>query len=445
MKIFWSWQSDNHQPSGRYFVRDVLGQLAAELSRELETEDAERPESDSALIGVDHDTLGVGGSPPIADTILRKIREAAVFVADVTPVGRTAAGKRLPNPNVMIELGYALKVLQHERIVLIMNQAEDAALKYLPFDLRHWRAPVTYSLRRDATDEHKAEVATALKDGLRSPIIHSLKAAARDWQEERRRTHREPKIRLVLDPADAGPWRLTQTVGDLGVKTLEEIKAETPLLPFPPASRVLGASLSPSMSRSLSGLRYGKPVSLWSREEIESYNRFLEQYYREYQRYLNTVLEYRRIVLRSFLVKFLVVNEGTAPATGIDVDITFPDSIVLYKEEEGLPEAPEAPEPPPLSPYKRLEGFVTPVSMNLPRLLTSSFVRSTTIYPKERRVHFRCDELKHHCQGNIEELIVTFKTASDIQNFEVDYVITANEPTEPIMGTVKFQCERLGD
>lgn len=146
MKIFWSWQSDTPQNAGRHFVRDVIADLARSLNGEDETEDAERPETDGELgeqladdgrVEIDHDTQGVGGSPPIADTILRKIREAAVLVADVTPIAITTAGKRVPNPNVMIELGYAMKVLGHERIVLVMNSAEGAALKYLPFDLRH--------------------------------------------------------------------------------------------------------------------------------------------------------------------------------------------------------------------------------------------------------------------------------------------------------------------
>ncbi len=78
MRIFWSWQSDNHQSSGRYFVRDVLTGLVAELNGVDATEDAERPdtdevdESDENRVRVDHDTLDVAGSPPIAETILSK-------------------------------------------------------------------------------------------------------------------------------------------------------------------------------------------------------------------------------------------------------------------------------------------------------------------------------------------------------------------------------------
>jgi hypothetical protein len=67
---------------------------------------------------IDHDTRGVAGTPPIAETILRKIDAASVFIADVTPVAVTDQGKQVANPNVLIELGYAKKTHPFERIIL---------------------------------------------------------------------------------------------------------------------------------------------------------------------------------------------------------------------------------------------------------------------------------------------------------------------------------------
>lgn len=228
MKLFWSWQSDNDQESGRHFVREVPAELAAELNSEAE--DADRPimddegDTDDTMTALDHDTLDVGGSPPIADTILRKIREAGVLIADVTPVGTSKNGQKLlPNPNVMIELGYALRVLEHERIVLLMNRAEGAKSKHLPLDLRHWRKPVSYSLPPKATDEQRAKAANGLKTALRFPVEASLKAAARAKREEHRRTVREPLLSVALDPDETDPRIISQHVVDLGVKTLAAI------------------------------------------------------------------------------------------------------------------------------------------------------------------------------------------------------------------------------
>lgn len=428
----------------------MLTELVAELNGVDAADDAERPDTDEDdeldedRLQVDHDTLGVAGSPPIAETILRKIREAAVFVADVTPVGKSAAGKLLPNPNVMIELGYAMRVLEHERIVLVMNQAEGAALRHLPFDLRHWRGPVLYSLRKDATDGWRLEVSATLKKDLRERIVPSLRVAERIMREDRRRTHRAPDLRLVLDPAIAAePKSISQGVKSLGVKSIEEIKTETPPQPLPPAnvSALRALASPPTLSSSLAGLGCRKPVFQWTREEVEGYNRSVESFYRQYERFLNAQADYVRLVMRSVEIKLLVTNDGTLPATGIDVEISFPTGIVLYDEDEGLPKAPDAPEPPPLVPLGPGHAFARPMPADLSPLISPQLPRSTYVYPDERRVRFRTGELKHHHQIRVDPFIISFETPADIHSFDIGYSITANEPIDPIKGTIWFEVE----
>lgn len=171
MKIFWSWQSDTTQSAGRHFVREALDAAAIKLADHPDLEDAERPEIDS-------DTANVAGSPPIAETILGKIRDCAVFVADVTPIAETRGGKKVANPNVMLELGYALRSLGPQQIVLVMNQAEGASLKSLPFDLRHWRGPLTYSLAKGASEEQRTFALENLTDDLVTRLAPCLAVAA---------------------------------------------------------------------------------------------------------------------------------------------------------------------------------------------------------------------------------------------------------------------------
>ncbi|NSY41935.1 hypothetical protein [Agrobacterium tumefaciens] len=447
MKLFWSWQSDNDQESGRHFVREVLAELAAEMNSEAE--DADRPimddedDTDDARIAVDHDTLDVGGSPPIADTILRKIREAGVFIADVTPVGTSKNGQKLlPNPNVMIELGYALRVLEHERIVLLMNRAEGAKSKHLPFDLRHWRKPVSYSLPPKATDEQRAKAANDLKTALRFPVEASLKAAARAKREEHRRTVREPLLSVALDPDQTGPWVISQYVVDLGVKTLAAIQAETPRLPLP--KQAMASLLGPTRSfSSLSGFGHQKPVSEWGLDEIERYNRSVDHYYREYEAYLDAVAEFERLGLRTFDVRLEVVNSGTAPATGIDVDITFPPGLILYDGDHG-PEAPKPPEAPPRVALGPGQAFARMIQPDFKSLLSPiNRERTEFYYPEDRQVRLKISELKHHHVWSADPIRLSFATASDIGPFDFEYDITANEPPEPIKGNVRleFSCD----
>lgn len=445
MKLFWSWQSDNDQESGRHFVREVLTELAAELNSEAE--DADRPildeegEADGygCRIAVDHDTLDVGGSPPIADTILRKIREAAVFIADVTPVGTSKNGQKLlPNPNVMIELGYALRVLEHERIVLLMNRAEGAKSRHLPFDLRHWRKPVSYSLPPKAKEEQKAKAANDLKAALRFPVEASLKAAARTKREERRRTVREPLLSLALDADQTAPRVISQHVVDLGVKSLAAIQAETPHLPLP--TQATANLLGPTRSfSSLSSFGHQKPISEWSRDEIERYNRHVDHYYREYEAYLRAVADFERLGLRTFEVRLEVVNDGTAPATGIDVDITFPPGLILYDGADG-PEAPKPPEAPPRVALGPGQAFARAIQPDFRSLLSPIHRERTEFYyPEDRQVRLKISELKHHHVWSADPIRLSFATASDIGPFDFEYDITANEPPEPIKGTLRLE------
>lgn len=137
-RVFWSWQSDESPANCRTFIRGALVDAIAAVNEELSVDDADRPE-------IDHDTRGTAGMADIPATILSKIASSAVFVADVTPIAQSASGKWLPNPNVMIELGWAMKSPGWERVICVLNTAGGATIEDLPFDIRQRRI-ITYSL-----------------------------------------------------------------------------------------------------------------------------------------------------------------------------------------------------------------------------------------------------------------------------------------------------------
>src|SRR5262245_20540824 len=122
IKVFYSWQSDHPGKLGKDFIRVALESAAKRVGADRQIE-----------VVIDSDTQDVPGTPPINDVILKKIDAAAVFVADVTFVATSAAGKRIPNPNVMAEYGYALHAKGWNRILLAMNTAFGPP-ENLPFD-----------------------------------------------------------------------------------------------------------------------------------------------------------------------------------------------------------------------------------------------------------------------------------------------------------------------
>lgn len=135
--------------------------LRAALDR-LRADAALEPALRESSIELDKDTEGVAGSPPITQTILNKIETCGVFVADLTFVGATVKSLRrknrpnrfLPNPNVLLEYGYALRSRGHERMIAVMNAAYgEPGNENLPFDVRHVRWPIIYKLTPSEMDQ----------------------------------------------------------------------------------------------------------------------------------------------------------------------------------------------------------------------------------------------------------------------------------------------------
>lgn len=171
-RIFWSWQSDYSPKTCRHFIRDALVDAIAQVAEEAPVDDADRPE-------IDHDTKGERGMADIAATILNKIADAAVFVADLTPIAQSPEGKWLPNPNVMIELGWAMHRPGWERVIGILNMASGAKVEDLPFDIRQRRV-VTFALSEAADKKTRAAVRSKLTKELKEALRINLEDRADD-------------------------------------------------------------------------------------------------------------------------------------------------------------------------------------------------------------------------------------------------------------------------
>ena len=116
-KVFYAWQSDRPNNLCRGLIRRALDKAKDQLNDELEIDDALRD------VKIDQDTQGVAGSPSIAETILAKIRNSDAFIPDLTFILGGEGMTAMPNPNVLIEYGYALHALGDQRIIGVFNDA----------------------------------------------------------------------------------------------------------------------------------------------------------------------------------------------------------------------------------------------------------------------------------------------------------------------------------
>ena len=210
--VFYSWQSDSPPKANRNFIQ-------AALKRAIEA--VNRKESITVEPVFDSDTRNVTGAPKISDTIFRKIDASSVFVADVTII-RTTAGKTarerkaLPNPNVLVELGYALKALGDERLVLIANTSF-GRIEDLPFDLLG-RRTIPYSLaKKDLEDSSEGQrirrqVRDHLQAALETAIESILLLPPKDLNQL-------PAALLILQGAKSLRDRAASTIGPRGGRT----------------------------------------------------------------------------------------------------------------------------------------------------------------------------------------------------------------------------------
>lgn len=167
MKVFWSWQSDIDASTNRRLIHDAIELALSKVSSDLALEEAERP-------SIDHDTKGVAGAVEIAHTIFSKIEAASAFVADVTPITRKDK-KHIPNPNVLIELGYALGTCGASNVILVLNVAYGASPDDLPFDLRGRRC-MTYDCPPEATKKDREAITKKLGSDLAEALKVNLPA-----------------------------------------------------------------------------------------------------------------------------------------------------------------------------------------------------------------------------------------------------------------------------
>lgn len=159
--IFYSWQSDLPNPTNRGFIQTALERAVKSLAAD---------DSLNVQPVVERDTQGIPGAPDIAKVIFEKIASAAVVIADVSIVTGQQEGRPTPNPNVLFELGYALKALGDERLILVFN-TEYGKVEQLPFDLRT-RRTLTYKMGVEMADRapERNDLQSKLENALRDAL-----------------------------------------------------------------------------------------------------------------------------------------------------------------------------------------------------------------------------------------------------------------------------------
>lgn len=316
--IFYSWQSDLPNNTNRGFLENVIRKAI---------DDTNRNENYELEPSLDRDTEGIPGAPNITQTILNKIKTCDAFVADISIVtGNKNENKRLsPNPNVLLELGYAIALLGWDKIILFYNNIygndED-----LPFDIRQHRR-ITYNLKQD---DNKTLVKTELANHFKKRLLELLDIGKASLNKKQPIITAKWDYTSFLDHYEKGKGIISDT---LVLKRMIDI-----------------LDLDDEVKKEIAFIQNidGKIDTDWTYKinaYIDNENEFLDNLKDEIKKQ-NYLISANSDKVKAFTIS--AENEGTMTATDIRINIAIPDWLLViskFPDEKDIPQRPKKPKP----------------------------------------------------------------------------------------------------
>lgn len=165
-KIFFSWQSDLSNNKTTRFIDECLTEVESILQNIVS-------------IKPDRATEGLTGSPDITESIFSKIDDADLFIADLSIVNKfivqdedenTEENRKFtPNPNVLLETGYAARALSWDRVICLFNQQYGNPNDF-PFDIDH-RRMTPYQFKQSTREDEKKRIVKIIADTVLQLIV----------------------------------------------------------------------------------------------------------------------------------------------------------------------------------------------------------------------------------------------------------------------------------
>ena len=162
LRVFYSWQADLSDGTTRSFIAECHDQAAKELATKGEITVQTCPER----------------KPANAATILKMIGSCDLFVCDLTFQGSSEDRRGNPNPDVLFELGYAVKSLGWDQVVGIVNEAF-GDVDFLPFHVDRSRVFRYCLYDNQEKSEQQALLVRHLKEAMNT-VLESGAAPAKD-------------------------------------------------------------------------------------------------------------------------------------------------------------------------------------------------------------------------------------------------------------------------
>ncbi len=188
---------------------------------------------------------------------------------------------------------------------------------------------------------------------------------------------------------------------------------------------------------------------------ITDYNAKLDMFFGDYEKFLSKRQPVIDRLHRRAKVELKLINEGTSPATDIDIDVHIPDGVLVLDDEDKL-SMPKEPQPPsrPSTLRETMEAFGrVPISDYLAHHLADSFtmpqiptrfvrrnvsgtrIRKTNSY--DLSVHV--GTLKHDDEVPLDGFCIEFESWEAIKPFSMEYRLHAANLPRPLNGMLNLR------
>jgi len=264
----------------------------------------------------------------------------------------------------------------------------------------------------------------------------------KELQDLRRKVAQKhlPNLALITElHGNRHPFKLGPQVTTTSAMPPDEVRRKYPPLRGPeiltPEER---AALSPDARyQILCADMCGLPQS------VEEYNKEREAFFAEYDEYFSKLLQWEEDAALTVELELTLSNEGTAPATDIDVIVHFPEDIVIF-EPDDFPKRPVEPEPPyrddTLTLFSALTGYDPPSLLrspftSLPDVNVNSY---TSANAEQRQIKYWSRNLKHGFTEKLDAVYFRFPNRQAVRQFQAEYRISSAELPQLVTGTLHF-------
>ena len=284
-----------------------------------------------------------------------------------------------------------------------------------------------------------------LSDDLRLPTERDpLERENRDLKRQLARIQaRMPKLSVAFENSRQHHIISIRAADSFTVPSLAQVQADNPYMSRPK-----------SVDRSLQGVgaafaeiqRLTQPLGMTS-ERMDAYDNELEVYFREYQDYLDCHAAWRDTLCLHHAIKCKILNDGTAPASNIDLDLFFPEGTFLVNDDD-FPKEPDPPKVP-----RRPQGIVDIRGLQYPNhlkplispdfydVINKNYDGVPIIGNDKDSVRVAYSSLKHGFDFTTDEIVFRFEEQGTVRAFNIGYRLSADELLDIVEGRLHIRID----